>query len=207
MRRMMDLTDRKFNMLTAIRPVSRTAAGNVVWECICDCGNKSTAQGSMLKNGSIRSCGCQIVPGVKKANTTHGMRYKRLYRTWINMKSRCLNNKHKSYSDYGGRGISVCEEWIISFQAFMEWALSNGYKDTLTIERIDTNGNYVSSNCRWATTKEQGSNKRNIRFLVIKGESRSISEWAELSGISKSTIRSRLQIGLKGESLLLSPKR
>jgi len=108
------------------------------------------------------------------------------------MKQRCYYVDHKHYKDYGGRGICVCCDWRENFKSFYNWALNNGYKEGLTIDRIDYNGNYEPSNCRWITIIEQSRNKRSNRLLEYKGEVKSLIEWCEILGLKYSTIRARL---------------
>ena len=122
----------------------------------------------------------------------HGMIHTRLYTTWHNMRCRCDNPRHKSYKDYGGRGITYCAEWH-DFPPFMEWALSHGYNDSLTLDRIDTNGNYEPSNCKWSTQTEQCNNRRSSVKFTFNGETLSISEWARKLHISRGTLWSRIK--------------
>lgn len=131
-----------------------------------------------------------------------GKRYTRLYKIWCGMKYRCYNANYDGYNNYGGRGIIVCQEWINDFGNFYEWAIKNGYKDTLTIERIDVNGNYCPENCKWATMKEQENNKRNNTVLEYNGEKRTVSEWADKLQVSKETLYSRLKSGWSVERVL-----
>ena len=122
------------------------------------------------------------------SSSVHGYYGTRLYRIWIAMRSRCYSEKNESYKDYGGRGISVCDEWSNSFVAFMQWSLSSGYQENLTIDRIDTDGNYCPENCRWATRKEQANNKRNTLYITFEGITHTSSEGASILGISVQTV-------------------
>lgn len=143
----------------------------------------------------------------KEANTKHGLRYTRIYTVWCNMKSRCYNKNRKEYGNYGGRGIVVCDEWKENFFAFYEWAMANGYnptakRGTCTLERIDVNGNYSPSNCKWATQKEQCNNLRKNLMIEIEGKTQTVKQWAEQSGIDESKIRYRYKHGYIGKELL-----
>lgn len=123
--------------------------------------------------------------------TTHNSTKTRLYKIWDGMRDRCKRQSHKHYKDYGGRGITVCEAWE-DFKTFAEWAIAHGYKNTLTLDRIDYNGNYEPDNCRWVTMKEQARNKRNNHCVNVDGKTMTLSECAEKYGIPKSTIRWRI---------------
>ena len=118
-------------------------------------------------------------------------RNERLYTIWRAMRERCRREANIGYSKYGGRGITVCDEWQ-DYEAFKRWAYENGYQDVLSIDRIDVDGNYCPENCRWATMKEQANNKRNNHVVTYKGETHTVAEWAEITGISYRTIISRL---------------
>lgn len=131
----------------------------------------------------------------------------RLFRIWRGIIQRCNNPNNKAYKHYGGRGIKVCPVWLGSFKAFYNWAIFNGYQESLTIDRKDNDGNYEPNNCRWVTRKEQANNTRATTFIEINGITKSISEWSRLSGVSKSGLRNRLKKGLSGESLLQSSQR
>lgn len=125
----------------------------------------------------------------------HNMTHTRLYRTWCNMKGRCYRKTMKRYNMYGGRGIKVCDEWKKSFICFADWALTNGYQDNLTIDRIDVNGNYEPNNCRWVSNLEQQSNRTNNRFIKYKGETKTLSEWARLFNLKNKTLEKRINKG------------
>lgn len=137
----------------------------------------------------------------------HGCTHTRLFKIWSGMMERCYRPAHPYYSDYGGRGITVCDEWKKNFLPFKNWADANGYADNLTLDRKDNNGNYEPSNCRWATVKEQQNNKRNNHRVTLDGVSRTITEWSEILGIKKTTIKERLKSGWSDEKALTTPVR
>lgn len=116
----------------------------------------------------------------------------RLYNIWRNMKQRCYNKNHAKYKNYGGRGIQVCDEWRTDFMLFYNWAINNGYKDNLTIDRIDVNGNYEPDNCRWATPKQQSRNTTKNRYYTINNETHCLSEWCEILNLNYKTIYARI---------------
>jgi hypothetical protein len=132
----------------------------------------------------------------------HGMTNTSIYKAWVAMRNRCSNKRNRFYSGYGGRGISVCEEWNNSFQSFYNWSMSNGYKEELTIDRIENNGNYEPNNCRWVTMEVQSKNKRNNIYVEIDGVSKTLTEWAKESGLKKVTVFRRYHAGWKIEDLL-----
>lgn len=135
-----------------------------------------------MRSGHTQSCGCLEKEVKSAAHTKHGKRNTRLYRIWANMKGRCFNPNIKEYKWYGGKGISVCPEWM-NFQVFYDWAMDNGYADSLTIDRIDQNGNYCPDNCRWLALSDQQSNRSNNRHLTYRGETRTVKGWSEKFGI------------------------
>jgi hypothetical protein len=185
MRAVVDLTGKKFGRLLVVS--QSTTSSPLKWNCVCDCGKTSVVEGGKLKSGHTKSCGCLKHEEARERMTKHGRRHTRIYRIWCAMKDRCARQKH-----YFDRGITVCDEWLNDFQAFYDWAISHGYADDLTIDRIDVNGNYCPENCRWATTKEQQNNTRKNRLITYNGETNTLSEWAEKLEINYSTLRSRL---------------
>lgn len=135
----------------------------------------------------------------------HGMSHTRLFKSWVHMRERCYNPKDKRYSQYGGRGITVCDEWKNEFLPFYEWAMANGYDDNLTIDRIDVNKGYCPQNCRWADMRTQQNNRSNNHRLEYKGENHTINEWSRLVGIRRQTILRRIKDGWSVEDALTKP--
>ena len=198
-----DLTGKKFDRLTVLRrgPDKKTKNGSKIhyWECVCDCGEVVYVQHYNLTEGSVRSCGCLSRDVHSRQN---GLSTSRLYNVWAGIKKRCFSETYYAYKNYGGRGITMCDEWKNSFLSFYEWAVSNGYEYGLSIDRIDNDGNYEPSNCRWATRKTQDNNKRQNHFVEHNGESLSLAMWQERTGIRQETIRRRLKMGWSAEKAL-----
>lgn len=180
-----DLTGQKFGKLTIIEYAYTDNYRRAIWKCQCECGNIVEVRGDMLRNGNTKSCGCLC--------TTHHKSNTRLYHIWQQAKDRCYNKNNKDYQDYGGRGIDVCQEWKDDFTAFYNWAMENGYKENLTIDRIDFNGNYGPSNCRWLTNLEQQRNKRNNIKFTYKGETHCLTEWCNILGLKYGRVRNRVR--------------
>ena len=189
-----DLTGKRFGMLTAIQkgaPHQSPSRKQVTWVCRCDCGNEVTVQRGALRGGSTQSCGC-LRDHVYSAKKSAFLDKKPEYNCWAAMKQRCTNQNDRFFSDYGGRGIRVCDSWSESFDAFFD-DMGKRPSAMHSIDRIDTNGNYEPGNCRWATPAEQSRNKRNNVFLEFDGRRQVIADWADEIGISWSSLHGRLQ--------------
>lgn len=169
------------------------AGREITWKCQCDCGKIVYTTGHVMKSGSSRSCGCLFREVVEKNNKIHGETGTRLYNNWKGMLQRCRDKNYAYYNDYGGRGIKVCDQWK-QFVPFRNWALANGYKDGLTIERVDNNGNYEPENCKWVTRKEQGNNRRTNHLITFNGKTQNIAQWSEETGLPFQLIIERINI-------------
>lgn len=210
-RKSIDLSGQRYGALVVIeRAGTDDKNRQPLWLCECDCGNKTIVRSNGLRSGNTKSCGCGSGFQQKQKNPSYknGKSKTRLYSIWSAMKTRCYNTRAASYKNYGGRGISVCEEWKNNFSVFYEWSIQNGYKDDLSIDRIDVNGNYHPENCRWATSKQQSCNTRRNIFITIEGETHLLLEWADISGINHYTMLNRYyRSGLRGKDLLRPVKR
>lgn len=200
-----DLTGKVFGRLTCIEYAGRDK-NFVMWRCRCECGKETVVRATgLLHHGTPLSCGCLRKERARIACTTHGQTPRtvtpRLYSIWRCMKQRCTNPKTPPYKYYGERGIRLCDSWL-AYLPFYEWAMSNGYQDGLTLDRIDNDGNYEPSNCRWATLEEQGNNRRSNHLITLCGETKTVTEWAKTTGINRGTINSRLRRGLAVEDVL-----
>lgn len=192
---MVNISNQRFGRLIAIEPLGSDKHHSIIWKCKCDCGNIVNVDGRSLRRGMTRSCGCLAhdVHLSGDIRRKHGGCGTRLYATWKRIKNRCNNPNSPDYQKwYGKFGITVCEEWSNSFEKFRDWSLSHGYRDDLTIDRIDYTKGYSPDNCRWVTAKEQANNKRNVSKIEYNGESHTISEWADITGLSRSILYNRI---------------
>lgn len=194
-----DIAGQRFGRLIAVEYL-----GKSLWLCKCECGNKSSPNGRDLRNGITKSCGCLQRDIVGKRATKHGMAGTRIYKTWSNMKSRCNNPNATKYEIYGGKGIRVCKEWL-NFEGFYNWAIESGYRDDLSIDRIDGEKDYTPDNCRWTTYKVQGNNTSQNHPLTFKGKTQNISQWAEELELDSNTLNTRIMRGWDVEKALTTP--
>jgi len=183
---------KQFNYFTTLEYMYNVKGEGKYYNFRCKCGTEKILRYSIVKNGKTKSCGCYNLERLKKprkeGNRHINGKTTRLYRIYNNMKQRCLNNKNSRYKDYGCRGIKICSNWLDDFKNFYDWAMTNGYSDELTIDRIDNDGNYEPTNCRWATDEIQSMNNRNNVFFTVNGFTKSLKEWAILLKISHSAI-------------------
>lgn len=202
---LIDITGQRYERLTVIA-LKETKNKKSYWECKCDCGNTTIVRKDQLKSGKSKSCGCLNIEKIKQGrNHSHGHSKTRLYRTFHSMKARCCNPNNNDFKDYGGRGIKICEQWLNDFLEFRKWALKTGYNDNLTIERINVNGNYEPSNCKWVTRKIQSRNTRQNNLITISGITKCFSEWCEIYSISKSTVKDRMNNGWETKQAITTP--
>lgn len=207
-----DYTGHKFGRLTALRFTGKrtTPSNNSIWVFQCDCGNvvERTIPWSSTK---VPSCGCYVKERMSNLNKTHGGRHDRLYLVWMGMRRRCFDKNANEYKNYGGRGITVCDEWK-DYAKFREWAMTSGYDETAkrqgcTIDRIDVNGNYEPQNCRWADAKTQNNNRRNNRLVEYNNETKTLKQWSEELGLDYELILRRINSGWKVERAFSQKRR
>ncbi len=205
----MDSTGQKYGRLTFLEPTGETNIHrNALWKLRCDCGKIVILPGTDVRRGNTKSCGCLFKEIDRKIPLKHGLTMGkarlRLYNIWSAMKERCSNRANENYHRYGGRGITVCQEWL-EFLPFHNWAMSNGYQTTLTIERINNDGNYEPSNCKWATHKEQGKNTSRNHCITFREETKTVGEWADILGLRPNALLMRIRNGWPIEKALTLP--
>lgn len=196
MSRLIDLTGRNFDKLKVVER-AEDKGGQTMWLCSCECGNVTIVNASALRSGHTKSCGCYRYTIPKEINTKHGKSRTQTHKTWCDIKSRCLCLTDHAYKDYGGRGITVCDRWRYSFEAFYEDVskLPHFNEKGFTLDRIDNDGNYEPNNVRWVDRITQGNNKRNNRLITYNGETHTMAEWARIKGINYNLLANRLYGG------------
>ena len=200
MGKIIDLTGKRFGKLVVLTLLDcRDSNGSACWKCKCDCGAFKVTNSDDLRRGNVSSCGCIR----KKQLLKHGESGTRLYNIWCDIKKRCYNARCVAYKNYGGRGIKVCNEWRNNYTPFKDWSISNGYKDHLTLDRINVDGDYEPNNCRWVTMKEQANNTRKNVCITYKGERKTIAQWSKITNRHPSTIQYRLHKGWSVEDILI----
>lgn len=189
--RLIDLTGASFSRWTVLSKAGNGPRGGALWLCRCQCGAERPVMGADLRAGKSVSCGCARTERISRLNKTHGRSNTRLHVIWKNMRSRCLNPNRPGFEDYGGRGITICSEWS-DYLTFEKWALVSGYKDDLSIDRLDVNGNYEPKNCIWASPQAQSENRR---FVAKAPNGKLWLHIARENGISDAAYRTRIFAG------------
>lgn len=198
-----DLTGKTFFRLTVIGRGEKNKYGQKQWNCSCECGENTNALSNDLTHGRVKSCGCLNIEKIKTNKLTHGMSYTSEYRIWTRMKQRCYSDTTGA-KNYRDRGIKVCDRWLESFENFYE-DMGSRPSPKHSIDRIDNDGDYCPENCRWATrTEQQNNTSKNVR-LTLNGETKTMTEWARVLGISPQTIRARNRKGWSDEKVLTTP--
>lgn len=205
-KRFKDIEGQRYGRLVVIGHLG-VVKGNRHWLCQCDCGELRSTQISALKSGKTQSCGCMAREMTSERSVTHGMTMSPEFNVWCSMKKRCNNPSHKSYKDYGGRGIRVCERWLNSFENFLS-DVGERPSPKHSLDRFpDQNGNYEPDNVRWATIKEQQRNRRSNTLLTFNGVTLTIIEWSERTGLSKGCISMRIGYGWSVDKILTKPSK
>lgn len=203
---MKNLTNQKFGKLTALR-IDHKSKGRIYWLCHCECGIFKCIRTSDLIRGHSKSCGCYQKEVARQKQTKNIKNCHAIYRSFYAMKDRCYNKNSSSYFNYGGRGITICDEWLNDNNIFVKWSLEYGYQEGLTIDRINVNGNYSPLNCRWLDRIGQNNNRRNNHLLTIEGKTQTVAEWGrEVDGLNAKIIADRIRLGWSVKKALLTPK-
>lgn len=203
-----DITNMRFGQLKALRVVG-TKHKELLWECECSCGDLYNAASYSLRSGKTTCCRKCSYFKISKANMIHGesqgFKHSSLYSKYTNMKTRCYNKNYYLFQHYGGKGVTVCDEWMgkDGFLKFREWAMNNGYEDNLSLDRIKNDKPYCPENCRWATMTAQQNNRTNNRVLTVNGEDDTMANMARKYNVKYHTIQARLQRGWSHQDAVL----
>lgn len=202
MGKLIDLTGQRFNNLLVIERAENTKGGSARWKCRCDCGNETIVSAANLKSNAVKSCGClRTAP----PNKTHGLSKTPLYRMWRSMIYRCENPKHNAYKNYGGRGITVCEEWH-DFETFKKWVEETKPYENATVDRIDNNKGYSPQNCRWVDMSIQANNRNNNLSISYNGETHNLMEWSKILDFDYKRVHNRMnKLGWSFEKSIATP--
>ena len=205
-----DLTGQRFGRLTVLGRapdrIKPSGKHSKMWKCKCDCGNIKIISRSSLVSGDTISCGCYHKEHIHEYGKTHGLSKDRLYKKWSGIIQRCTNPNNEHYYMYGGRGITICEEWRKDFYSFYSWAIANGYEEGLTIDRIDNNNGYYPENCRWANLETQANNTRRNHYITHNNETKTLTQWARLAEVNVETLRYRVNHGNMNDFMELTQK-
>lgn len=198
-----DLTGKTFGNWTVLGKGS-VRNKKTYWTCVCSCEKHTIRDvyGYSLKRGVSTSCDCLKRRITSSIFSTHKQSNTRLYKIWKGMRKRCNNKNSVGYKNYGGRGIGICSEWD-NFVNFYDWSIRNNYAESLTLDRINNDGNYEPSNCRWATMKQQSNNSRHNHYITINGVTKLLHEWSEHIGITPANVLARLSKGYSDDEMML----
>lgn len=202
-----DLIGRRFGKLVVISRAENSKDDRSMWLCKCDCGKEKIIKGKYLLNGNTKSCGCLSTELLIRRNIESGCRggesYEKIYYTWYNMISRCKKGHGEDGENYKSRGISICKEWE-SYENFRDWSLENGFSENLTIDRVDNDGDYEPSNCRWTTVQVQANNRRSNHNVEFNGVTKTLADWSRFLNLDYGMLRARIKYGW-GTDRLFSP--
>jgi hypothetical protein len=196
-----DLINQKFERLLVVEFIG-IVKKHSRYKCLCDCGNYKETTLNALRSGKIKSCGCLNYELISNRNKTHGLSKHPLFTSWIGMRNRCLNIKHNRAKNYIGKGVSICNEWANDFMSFYNWSIKNGWEKGLSIDRINNNGNYEPSNCKFSNNKQQSRNRSSNVIIEIDGLSKTAIEWAESEEINVESIYRRIKKGYIGKTAI-----
>lgn len=197
-----DFIGKKFGALTVVKKLKANKHGEMEWLCICDCGNSKKTTSNKLTHGYTIQCDTCRRNIAASHIKRHGLTSSKIWNTYYGMKERCYSPKYSLYHRYGGRGIKVCDEWKNSFRAFAKWAFENGYSETLTLDRINNNGDYCPENCRWATVLEQANNRSTNRIVTVNGTDDTLANWVRKTNASYGYVRDKLNSGIDASLLI-----
>lgn len=189
------LAGQEFGRLTVIKMTDKRSSDKcVIWECLCSCGKRIEVAGARLTSGNVKSCGCLRSDVSREKLLKHGLRKHPLYQVWSDMKQRCNNAGNDAYKNYGGRGISVCEEWNGDFEAFYEWAMINNYRKGMELDRANNDDGYSPNNCRFVDRKTNARNRRSNVNVTYNNKEMTLAEVVEITGIKYGTLWNRIII-------------
>lgn len=198
-----DLIGMKFNMLTVEARGKNLPGGTATWICRCDCGKLTTATSYSLTSGGKKSCGCLRYAS---KNYTHRQTKTDIHNKWLSMKQRCFDKNHGSYAKYGALGITVCDEWKNNFIAFCNWSYENGYKEGMSLDRIDNSKGYSPDNCRWVTWKGQCNNRRSNLKITYRGKTQNLRQWCDELSLNYQLVHQRMKkCGMSFEEAITKP--
>lgn len=197
-----NLIGQQFGYLTVVSRAENTKTGKAMWNCICKCGNSTIVPTYRLNSGKCKSCGCKKF---ESHNRVHGMTKTGIHNKWLQIKQRCLDKNCKAYQKYGAVGITICDEWKNDFVAFMNWSYQNGFKEGLSLDRIDGSKGYSPDNCRWITWKGQCNNRRSNIKITYQGKTQNLVQWCEELGLRYQLVWQRMRRGMTFEEAATMP--